>query len=80
VVLQPVVVDHTAIRCPDVTPEVRAEAERTVPTPKPPINKDRDRKWHDDQDRAIADKNAVIKTLISDRDACRGSVQPSNPS
>lgn len=72
VVLQPVVVDHTAIRCADVPDGIRAEAKRIVPTPRPPVTKDADRKWHDDQDRAIADKNAALAVLISDVDVCKG--------
>jgi hypothetical protein len=67
-VMVPVVIDPTPIRCLERSSD---EFKKWVKRPKPPLTDAQDSAWHDAQDAAIARKNAAGQSLEKDYEACR---------
>jgi hypothetical protein len=68
-VMVPVVVETTPIRCVDVT---TVEFTKTTPRPKPPLDKDATRAWIDKLETSEYRKNAAGQSLAKDYAACKG--------
>jgi hypothetical protein len=67
----PIVVETAPYRCPPVSDAVREAFAAKVPTPKPPIDKSMDRKWHDDKDALLDRKTAAGMLQIKEYEDCR---------